>query len=270
MPEHRHRWFPGRIVDDLPALRQHRPAVQRQQADQVLAVGPRRVGPAVGAFADEVLALADGPAHADILGRHRAVGFLPDDNEALFRAQDVHGFGAVGCCAAADQRLPERKAVMRRYVDLVRGLAAETDPEDTGRRTEYGAGPDRHMGECLVRPVDVAVQARHQVACFRPRDGRGRPGFRYRGRKHPKIRPFGLQPQFEPVQHCGGVAGRRGHHIMVVGEPGGHAVVEDHAVFVAHQAVAGAADLQRLPVVGVDAVQQRNHVGALEIDLAER
>ena len=126
------------------------------------------------------------------------------------------------------------------------------------------------MGERLVRPVDVAVQAGYQSARFRAGNGRGRVGLRHRGREHPKLGPFRLQPHFQPGQHGGGVAGRRGHHKMFVAKPGGHAVVEDHPVFVAHQPVAGAADLQLRPVVGVDAVEQRRDVRPLEVDLAQR
>jgi len=47
---------------------------------------------------------------------------------------------------------------------------------------------------------------------------------------------------------------------MVVGETGRHAVVEDHAVLVEHQAVATAPDTQVGEVVGVDAVEERRRV----------
>src|SRR6056297_3009453 len=49
---------------------------------------------------------------------------------------------------------------------------------------------------------------------------------------------------------------------VVVGQACRHAVVEDHAVFVAHQAVAAAAGRELHPGVGVDPVQELARVRA--------
>ncbi len=56
---------------------------------------------------------------------------------------------------------------------------------------------------------------------------------------------------------------------MIVGQTSGHAVVEDHAVFFAHQAVTGLAHVQLGPGVGVDAVEELACVRTLDVDLAE-
>ena len=56
---------------------------------------------------------------------------------------------------------------------------------------------------------------------------------------------------------------------MVVGQTGGYTVVEDHAVFLAHQAVAGLAHVQLGPGVGVDAVEELSRIRALNVDLAQ-
>ncbi|SVJ77934.1 Uncharacterised protein [Klebsiella pneumoniae] len=56
---------------------------------------------------------------------------------------------------------------------------------------------------------------------------------------------------------------------MVVGQAGGHAVVEDHPVFLAHQAVARLADVELGPGVGVDPVEELPRVRALDVDLAQ-
>ena len=67
----------------------------------------------------------------------------------------------------------------------------------------------------------------------------------------------------------GGAAGRGGHEVAVVVEAQGHAVVEDHAVGLAHHAVAGRAGLELLEGVGVDPVEELARVRAPDLDLAE-
>ena len=83
------------------------------------------------------------------------------------------------------------------------------------------------------------------------------------------VRPFALQPALEPAQHARGIAGGGGHQEMMFVEARGHAVVEDHAVLAAHQAVAAAADLQLGQGVGVDHVEELDRVRALDVDLAQ-
>ncbi len=56
---------------------------------------------------------------------------------------------------------------------------------------------------------------------------------------------------------------------MVIADAGGHAVVEDHAVFLAHQAVAGLAHIELGPGVGVDAVEELAGIRPLDVDLAQ-
>src|SRR5258707_15131080 len=56
---------------------------------------------------------------------------------------------------------------------------------------------------------------------------------------------------------------------MLLAEPCRHAVVEHHAVIPEHDPVAALSDGERAPTIGIDAVEQRDDVGALQIDLAE-
>ena len=85
-----------------------------------------------------------------------------------------------------------------------------------------------------------------------------------------EVRPLGLQPLLEVVEHLRGAAGRRRHEEPVVGEAHHDAVVEHHAVHAAHQAVADRPDAERRHPVRVHPVQERRGVGPDHVDLAER
>ncbi len=76
-------------------------------------------------------------------------------------------------------------------------------------------------------------------------------------------------PLFEPVQHLGCTTGGGGHEVGVLVQAEGHAVVEDHAVQRAHDAVAGRTRCEFLERVGVDAVQEFTGVLATDLDLAQ-
>ena len=60
------------------------------------------------------------------------------------------------------------------------------------------------------------------------------------------------------------------HQEVFFRKPRRHAVVEHHALFVQHEAVAAAPDAQLPPAVDVDAVQERRGVRPPDVDLAER
>lgn len=61
-----------------------------------------------------------------------------------------------------------------------------------------------------------------------------------RGKKHLSTRPFGLGPQLQPLQHGGRIAGTGGHQEVILAKAAGGAVIKDHAVITAHQAIAHA------------------------------
>ncbi len=69
--------------------------------------------------------------------------------------------------------------------------------------------------------------------------------------------------------HARGAAGGGGHVEMVFRDAAGDAVIEHHAVFAAHEAVAALAGLQLGPGVGVDHVEEPGGIRALDVDLAE-
>lgn len=99
--------------------------------------------------------------------------------------------------------------------------------------------------------------------------GDGGPLFGHGGAVDLQLGPLGLEPLLHPVQYGGRVAGRGGDQEAVPGEADDRAVVEDHAVRAAHDAVADHADLQGAHHVGVEQVEERTGVRALDVDLAE-
>ena len=96
--------------------------------------------------------------------------------------------------------------------------------------------------ERLVGQVEVGREPGDDLTRPRADDGDRRPLLGHRGAVHVELGPLGLQPLLQPVQDPGGAAGRGGHEVAVVVEAQRHAVVEDHAVGLAHHAVAGRAE----------------------------
>ena len=130
-------------VHDVAAFGQDLGGVVGEQADELLAVGANGIGAAEGALAEEVLAAGEQAAEADVVGRDRTVGFLADDDEALFGAEDVHGLGAVGGdaegAAGVEQGFPDVAGAVGGDVDFVGEFAAEADAEDARRgRRRHG------------------------------------------------------------------------------------------------------------------------------------
>ena len=81
---------------------------------------------------------------------------------------------------------------------------------------------------------------------------------------------FRLQPVEDPLPDGPGTGRRRRHHVVLVGQPAGDAVVEDHAVLGAHHAVADAAHGELAPLVDVQQVEQLRDVGTAQVELAQR
>ncbi|KDB51290.1 hypothetical protein X805_31030 [Sphaerotilus natans subsp. natans DSM 6575] len=206
--------------------------------------------------------------------RHRAVGVLADDDEALLGAQHMHALGAVGgdveVGAGFHHRLPERLAVAGLDVELVAHLAREADAEDPAGQAGDGAGAPVHELELLRREIDVGAQAGEHLARLGAHQGHGGPVVGDRAHPDLELGPLGLVPALQPAQHLGRAAGGGGHVELGVGDAGGDAVIHDHAVLVEHQAVAALARCELAPGVRVDAVEELARVGAVDLDLAQR
>ena len=138
-----------------------------------------------------------------------------------------------------------------------------------GHPVEGGVVPG-HEAERVVGDVEVGEDRAHDVAGAGTRHREDRPLLGDRGQPHPQLRPLGLEPLLHPVEDGGGVAGGGGDEEAVLGQAQDGAVVEDHAVVAAHDAVAHAPDLQARHHVRVEPVEQDRRVGAPHVDLAER
>ena len=275
MPEHAHRRFRQVVgLDDLRTFRQQHRRVLRQQADELLAVRPVVFGTRERTLAQEVrLLLGNRPGHTEILRCHGRVGFLADDRVALFRAQDVHGFGAVRrdpvVRARRNQRLPQWQPIPGRYIDLICKFAGETDPAHArSNPRDLGVLPG-HESERVVRHVQARGNRRQDVAGMRAHQGNRGPVLGDRGREDVQVRPFRLEPLLHPLQDLRRIAGRGRGDEPVFGDPDDRAVVDHHPVDAAHDAVADPAGLQVAHHVRVQHVEKRTGVRTLDVDLAQ-
>src|SRR5471030_1415389 len=167
-------------------------------------------------------------------------------------------------------RLRSRRGVVFFFLMIRRPPRSTLFPYTTLFRshTAHQAFFPGHERERFVAQINVGNFA-EQLAAVRPGQGHGCPVIRHGSEVHLQVWPFSLLVDFQPLQHACSAAGGGGHHEMVVGETCGYAVVEHHAVFFAHQAVAGFAHVELGPGVGVDAVQELPRIRALNVDLAE-
>jgi len=67
---------------------------------------------------------------------------------------------------------------------------------------------------------------------------------------------------------CGGCGG--GHHVMILGQPRGGAVIHDMPVLAQHKAVARAAHFERAEHIGIDEIKECACVRPFDVDLTER
>src|SRR5450830_1676360 len=272
--DHLHRDRLLGVEHQLRTFRQPLGRIDRLEPDQLLALITHAVFAVHPTPADpgERLGPAHTPAHVQVVRGHRTVSVLADDDEALLGPQHVHGLGAVRgqvvLLARLDDLLQHTHGVVGLDVDLVGQLTGKGDPEHPRRHAADQAFFPGHERERILVQVDVGDCA-EQLAAVRPGQGHGRPVVGHGGEVHLHVRPFGLVVQLQPLQDASRAAGGGGHQEVVVGQTGGDAVVEDHAVFLAHQAVAGLAHIELGPGVGVDAVEEFTGVRALDIDLAQ-
>src|SRR5688500_8123809 len=107
------------------------------------------------------------------------------------------------------------------------------------------------------------------MRAFRPdqRDRRNMLG--NRGAIDLQVRPFRLQPLFQPGQHPGSATCGGGHQKMVFTQAGCDTVVKDNTISLAHQTVAALSHRQCREDVGINAVKEYRCVRTLDIDLSK-
>ena len=162
-----------RVFRHLRALFEHDRRVVGEEPDQLLAVRRQHVGAGERALADEILlGLPDRPVEAEVGERHRAVGLLADDDEALLGPHHMHRLGAVGAAAVlldlAPRRLPNGAAVMRGHVDLVAELAGEAHPHQPRRNAADARLAHGHMGKASLARSTPSTSGATQSRAFGP------------------------------------------------------------------------------------------------------
>ncbi len=142
-------------------------------------------------------------------------------------------------------------------------LTGPDAPQEAPPNTSDGPLPNSHVRECFVGKVDVIDQPGHEFPRIRAgyvdageRSGHGRD-------VHSPLGMFGLQPVLDPLpDRCG--AGRcRRHEIVILVEPSGDAVLA------AHDAVSYGPDIEFVPRVDVDQIEQLGDVRATKVQLAQ-
>ena len=212
-------------------------------------------------------------APADVIGRRGAIRVGADVHVALLCAQHhpcIHAHRQSACARGGiGEGLPQLGAAVGRCAELVGNLAGEAHAEHTDRNASYLSLAESHVRKCGCRDVEIGFQGGEHVARARPRDCRDGPVGRDRRHDHAMVQELALQPFIEHRGDTGGAGAGRADPEMIVGEACCHAVVDDHALLVQHQAITAVARLQRGHGVGVDEVQEAGGIGAYDFDLAE-
>ena len=267
----------GRLVVLLQKMRTGTDTVgriDRADAHDLLAVRVHEARTLRHHAADEVLLGGHHLAHAEIAGGGGAIE-LATGHVALLDAHDGEGFHAIGADAEFLARLHHgaghHRAVVGRYGQLIGMLAREGEAEQARRDAVHdGDLEGRHVGHGLVRHHEVVHQLLQRGARLRARHRHLRPLLGDRDIGHVEIGEQRLVGEFHLRHHLGGIGRGGGHHVMVLGEARGGAVVIDDAVLAQHEAVARLADGQRREGVAVELVEEDTGILALDVDLAER
>ena len=79
-----------------------------------------------------------------------------------------------------------------------------------------------------------------------------------------------LMAEFHVAHDLRRVGRGRGHHVMIIRQPRGGAVIHDDAIFEQHQPVARLANRQRGEGVAIELVEEHAGIAALHVDFAQR
>src|SRR5690242_10931741 len=83
--------------NDLSTFANDERQIVREQSDQLLPTRRSRVAARERSLSEKILVLRYERVHAEIERRDGAIRVLADDDVALFGAQEMHCFRAVGC-----------------------------------------------------------------------------------------------------------------------------------------------------------------------------
>ena len=231
-----------------------------RQPDELFPALPYEIWASEGSFSEEIVFFKiDHPREVSIEGRDGAVGILSWDDEALFCAEQMDGFRSVYdevvSSALLREQFPQGCSVSRWHVDLEGRFAAEADAKDSRGNVGDPHVAEGHEGQRLGCKVFVA-QGLQERTRKRSCQHANHPLFCHGCCIDFSIRPFGLQPFFDPREHARRAACCCGHVEVVFIETGSNPVVEDHALLVEHDTVSARSDFEFVPAVGVEHIEQ--------------
>ena len=248
--------------------------IDRSDADDLLAVRVNEARALRHHAADEVLLGGHHLAHAEVARGGGAVQFAAG-HVALLDAHDGEGFHAIGRDAEFIARLHHRAgnhgAVIRRNGQFVGVLAREGEAEQARRDAVHDGDLEGcHVRHRLVRHHEVVHQLLQRGPRLRPRHRHLCPLLGDRDIGDVEIGEQCLVGEFHLRHDLGRIGRGCGHHIVILGEARGGAVVIDDAVLTQHEAVARLADAKRREGVAVELVEEGSGILALHVDLAQR
>src|SRR6185437_2270518 len=240
----------------LPVRRGHSGALQRTPADEV------------------GLVLADGPRKTRIVWSHRAIRVLANDDVALLGPQHVHRLGAIRgdsvLLPGLDDRLPDCRTEIRRYVDLESELAGEADAHKEHGDAADPSACDAHMRHGRSGDVDTLHERLQYAAGVRALHGDHGPLLGGRREPDVEIGPFRLPVVLHQREDACGAARSRRDMKPIISRAGHHAVVIYEAIVPQKNAIAAAPDGEAGPGIDVHPVHESRGVLAHHLDLAER
>ncbi len=127
-----------------------------------------------------------------------------------------------------------------------------------------------HVRKSLAIQIDVAAKLSQHFAGFRASHVYRGPAARDIRDDDLELRPLALQPFFKPRRDAGCAAAGAVDPELFRRNARAHAVVNDDALLVEHEAIANAAGLQRVHAVGVHAIEELGGIGAAHREFAER
>ena len=174
------------------------------------------------ALADEIgLLLRHQAVEPDIAGRDRAVGLVADDDIAFLGAQHMQRLGAIGLDAelgaGGEDCIPQAAAEIGGRRHFVGELARKADAIDAHRIVRRACLPSStYAGSASCGNVEIGRELREHFARLGAGDGELRPLLGDRRHEDLVVRPFGLQPFFEPGRDAIGAARRRVHEEVII------------------------------------------------------
>ncbi len=158
------------------------------------------------------------------------------------------------------------EAVSGRHMQLIAELSGETNPPDNAvGNASDAAATNLHEAEGLVTKIDPIYEFGKQLStalaghvdagvCGRHRDNVDLP-----------VWMLCLQPILDPVPDPSRPRAGGCHEVAVLPQSSCYAVIKDHTLISAHDAITHRSDRQGIPGVRVEKVQKLDHISAVQL-----